>query len=367
MKMKLRHLAAAAALGAFLALTGCGMKETEAVKQVQEKLDQALEARTGQEVQELVLKGAPGDPAGISAETHEELLAKITSLASAAASSAEKTEEGFTVTVDVVPAGGEFTGEEVMEAYRALLFSAREMGLSPEDVKGDAFREMAADSFLAMAADRAAAGAASRYTLDITEKGEMDENAVSDLVSGTIAFAWPEISPEDLTQEACRILYDLPGTYLGTGDLTKKVSAEVDKTFGVESEGTLLMDMYLVLNDDYTMEFYPDTAGFVEATRAYYDKNLDKWFGSMGITVDKVIESGQYSSRQEILDSLLRSAGYDAATNTVPSLDASAYSGTWHFEDGAVVIDGKEDSFQRQEDGSLLSVFEDMEISFERQ
>jgi hypothetical protein len=269
--------------------------------------------------------------------------------------------------VDVTPVTFEFTEEEVMEACRNLLFTARDQGLSPEDLKGDAFRQTAAETFLSMAAGKAAPAESFQDTADITAKGEMDEKAVPDILKKTFAFAWPAISEETLTGEACVILYDLPGTYLGRGDLTEKVSGEVDKTFGVESEGTLLMDLYLVLNDDYTMDFYADTAQFVQATRDYYDKNLDKWFGSMGTTVEKVIQSGQYSSRQEILDSLLKSAGYDAATNTLPAVDNTAYSGTWHFEDGAVVIDGTEDRFVRQEDGSLVSFFEDKEISFVKQ
>ena len=365
--MKLKHLLVIAAAGGLLALTGCGMKGEEAVKLAQEKLDEAAEAMTDQEVQDLVLEGAPWDLAGLPAEEHADLLAGIRSKALTAASAAEQAEEGFTVTVDVTPAGGEFTEEEVMEACRALLSSAGEMGLSPEDLKGDEFREMAAEVFLSMAADRAAKGETLQDTLAISAKGETDENAAPDILKKSIAFAWPDIAEDTLTAEACKVLYDLPGTYLGRGDLTEKVSGEVDKTFGVESEGTLMMDLYLVLNDDYTMDFYADTAQFVQATREYYDKNLDKWFSSMGTTVEKVVQAGQYSSRQEILDSLLKSAGYDAATNTLPAVDNTAYSGTWHFEDGAVVIDGTEDRFARQEDGSLLSFFEDREISFVKQ
>jgi hypothetical protein len=365
--MKLKHLLVIAVAGCLLALTGCGMKGEEAVKLVQEKLDEAAEAMTDQEVQDLILEGAPWDLAGLPAEDHADLLAGIRSKASVQASSAEKTEDGFTVTVDVTPVTFEFTEEEVMEACRNLLFTARDQGLSPEDLKGDAFRQTAAETFLSMAAGKAAPAESFQDTADITAKGEMDEKAVPDILKKTFAFAWPAISEETLTGEACVILYDLPGTYLGRGDLTEKVSGEVDKTFGVESEGTLLMDLYLVLNDDYTMDFYADTAQFVQATREYYDKNLDKWFGSMGTTVEKVVQAGQYSSRQEILDSLLKSAGYDAATNTLPAVDNTAYSGTWHFEDGAVVIDGTEDRFVRQEDGSLVSFFEDKEISFVKQ
>lgn len=365
MKLKLWSVIFAAALAA--ALAGCGMKEEDAVKAVQEKLDEASAALTDQELQDMILEEAPLQLTGLSAENSKEALAGIRSGASFTASAAQKTENGFTVTVDAVPASVSVTEDEFMEAYEALCVSAVDMGLSPEDVKGDVFGQMAAEALLDLAGQKVSQGEALQYTVDLTAKGEMEENAVSDIVHAGTSVSWPVVSEETLEETACVIIYDIPGTYAGTADLTKNVAAQLDKVFGVASEGTILMDMYLELNGDYSMKFYVDTAQFVQSTRAYYDRNLDKWIKSQGNSVEALISSGRFSSREAILDYLMKSAGYDMENGTVPAIDALAFDGTWYFEDGAVMITGKTDRFDRQEDGSLLSVIDDMEVPFVKQ
>ena len=365
--MKIRYLLAAAAAAAMLAMTGCGMKEEDAVKAVQEKLDAAAAAQTGQELQDLILEGAPGSLTGFSADENGEILSGIASHMSFTSSGAEKTEDGFRVTVDAVPVSIEILPGEYMETYKDICGRAREQGLSPEDLKGEAFGQMAADAFLALAGQKACEGQGEQYSVDITAKGETDENALSDIIRSGAAVTWPDIAEETLTETACVILYDLPGTYLGTADLTENVASEVDKAFGVESEGQIFMDMYLELKEDYTMDFRVDTARFVQSTREYYDKNLDRWFASQGGSVDALVRSGQFGSRDEILDYLIKSAGYDEESGSLPAIDSSSFSGTWYFEDGAVMITDKTDRFERQEDGSLVSFIEDMEISFVKQ
>ena len=105
--MKKKMLLSAVTLALVLAMSGCGgMKPEEAAARVQESLDAAKEsAEKDQELQDLLLEGAGLDLQGQSAENHAEVLARVRSAIGLTASSAEKTEDGFAVTVDVVPVG----------------------------------------------------------------------------------------------------------------------------------------------------------------------------------------------------------------------------------------------------------------------
>ncbi len=365
--MKLKLSAVVFAAWTALALAGCSMTEADAVKQVQKDLDAAASAQTDQELQDLVLADAPGGLAGVSAENSGEILAGIRSGRSFTASGAQAAEEGFAVTVDVVPFTAMVTEDEFTQTYKDLCVRAREMGLLPEDMEGDVFREMAAQAFLGLAGQKAVEGEAVQYTAEVSKKKETDADAVSQILGKGVLVTWPDVSADALADTACEILYDFPGTYVGSADLTASVADELDQVFGVKSEGKICMDLYLVLNEDYSMDFHADTEQFAQSTREYYDANLDKWLGSQGVSVDALILGGEFGSREEILDYLMLSAGYDRESGTIPALEETSYSGTWYYEDGAVLIEGKTDRFERREDGSLEAGIDDQMISFVRQ
>ena len=355
--MKKKMLLSAVTLALVLAMSGCGgMKPEEAAARVQESLDAAKEsAEKDQELQDLLLEGAGLDLQGQSAENHAEVLARVRSAIGLTASSAEKTEDGFAVTVDVVPVGIGITEEAYLDAYKKAVTSFKDAEIPFSGLYDSDIAIAATEEFLTLAADQAVQGTDARQeTVAVTKEGEVDEEAVSAIMDDTVQITWPEISSFAKDEAKMTAYFDLPGTYVGQHDLTDAIKKGISDTINVEMTGKVMMELVLSLNEDHTMRLAVDIDKYVEEVRAFYDENLDSLAAAAGATLDQYMQYYKVTSRDQVLDKLMEVAGFGEGGSARKQLEDTTVSGNWYVDRDSIYCEGNYTRLDMQDDGSLL-------------
>ncbi len=363
--MKTRWMPAAAALAVVLALSGCGMKPEEAAAKVQESLDAAKEsAEKDQALQDYILAEAGLDMQGLPAEGHAEALAGIRSACSLSASSAEKTKEGFSVTVDIAPADIAISEDAYQETFKKAVIAAKDAGIPFSGLTEAELAPYLADALLPLAAEGAAQSADTlQKTVAVTKDGEVDAEAVSAIMDEMVRVTWPEKPDDLLDYTKMESYFDLPGTYTAYQDLTDVVKAEVGKSLTLELTGSVGMEMVLTLKEDGSMTFGADLDAYEKVVRGFYDQNLDALLKYAGATLEQYEQFYQLSSREEVLDKMIRDAGLAEGGAVRKQMEEQTVSGTWYVMGNSVCCSESNMEFEMQDDGSFLYKESDLELN----